>query len=62
MRRVMAPVEARPASRIVSMEIFARLLENEEGHIDCPETQLDLNNHIDGVQPWPPLGSPYEYR
>ena len=34
---------------LVSMELFAKLLADEEGHIDFLETQLDLINSI-GIQ------------
>lgn len=39
----------RKADDFVSMDIFEKLLEDEEGHIDFLETQLDLINRI-GVQ------------
>lgn len=39
----------RKASDYVSMELFEDLLEDEEGHIDFIETQLDLMSKI-GVQ------------
>lgn len=39
----------RAAKDYVSMEIFEALLEDEEGHIDFLETQLDLINRI-GIQ------------
>lgn len=39
----------RKAEDYVSMELFKVLLEDEEGHIDFLETQLDLINRI-GVQ------------
>ena len=36
----------REAKDYVSMAIFEKLLEDEEGHIDFLETQIDLHNRV----------------
>ena len=45
----MAREICRTVEDFVSVDLFEKLLEDEEGHIDFLETQLDLINRI-GVQ------------